>query len=176
MPYDTSLELFETLSLHSLTRAPSDWHHEMCMHRRLCGEDKALHLSLANMTMNMPTSTRLLPGTAAALNSIEVSDDFYWIPTEINLHGIDGVLGDSEHNIYAVQAAIANRCSSPFQGLQDIWDNLPPAVRKDRIWHFVIVGKEKSTVDDIAVGLSGRSRGLSIGSVKVKVWGCVIRS
>lgn len=124
--------------------------------------------------MNMPTSTRLLPGTAAALKSTDVSDGFYWIPSVIDFPGIDGVLGDSKGNIYAVQATIADRLSSPNQGLQKIWDNLQPAARKRRLWHFVVVGKEQTAVDNIVNGFSGRSGGLVIGSVKVQVWGCVI--
>lgn len=176
---DASLELYENLSMHSLTRCAAGWAHEMRVHRHLCGAKGALTIFRDDLTtQNMVLSAHLLAGTVSGLKHSGALESFYWIPSVIDFPGIDGVLGDINGNIYAVQATIAGEHKSPGDGLRKIWDNLKPDVRKDRCWHFVLAAndhavaeklvEEWSDLEQCEVGQGGEL------NIPLRVWGCVV--
>jgi hypothetical protein len=62
-----------------------------------------------------------MSGTITSLAGAEPYTSFYWKPSVANYPGVDGVLGDTGGNIYAVQATIAGDHTSPVQGLKKLW-------------------------------------------------------
>lgn len=175
-------DLFIAFSSHSLTRTPAGWQHEMNIHRRLSTAG-APPLTIFNHgddqteEMQMHPSAHLVPGTAAGLKHTSASEAFYWMPSVINWEGIDGVLGDTDSNIYAVQAAIASDYSSPAEGLKQAWLGVDPSVRPHRRWHFVVVADNIAAADGLVKHFSGQLKGFKLGpgkGVRVQVWGCVL--
>jgi hypothetical protein len=171
-----SLQLFQAFSKHSLTRVSAGWSHEIIVHHRLCSNGKPFPIFNADATSTMPPSTHLLPGTARGLKGAEPNIPFYWMPSVVNLPGVDSVLGDGSGNIYAVQATIASDYSSPYKGLKKIWDTAGPSLQKQGVWHFVIASDTKSTADTHVAKFSQELKDKTFGPQKVcmKVWGCVI--
>lgn len=126
----------------------------------------------------MHPSAHLVPGTAAGLKHISASEAFYWMPSVMNWEGIDGVLGDADNNIYAVQATIASDHSSPAAGLTRAWLGVDPSVRLSRRWHLVVVADTTANADKLVKHFSSQLKGFKLGSGKgvcVKVWGCVLK-
>ncbi|EIM87880.1 uncharacterized protein STEHIDRAFT_155243 [Stereum hirsutum FP-91666 SS1] len=118
---DASLELYENISMHSLTKSAAGWAHEIRVHHHLCGAKGALTIFRDDLTtQNMVPSSHLLAGTVSGLKHSGALESFYWIPSVIDFPGIDGVLGDIKGNIYAVQATIAGEHKSPVDGLRKI--------------------------------------------------------
>ena len=126
----------------------------------------------------MRPSATLVPGTLARLKNINALDSFYWMPSVINLPGVDGVLGDAQGNLFTVQATIANDHKSPADGIRKIWTGLATNVRRARTWHFVIVGKAPASVDMLVKKFSQDLQDFTLGGpprVGVQVWGYVGR-
>lgn len=177
---DASLALFETLSTHSLTKGAVGWAHEMRVHRRLCSVTKgSLPIFRDDHTQSMSPSSNLLSGTESGLKHPDVLDSsFYWMPSVINFPGIDSVLGDTDQNIYAVQATVADKHKSPVEGLQKIWNKLEPDARTHRSWHFVLVTDNRTTAEKLMKDWSDLKH-FEVGHPKVEiplsVWGCVVR-
>ncbi|KAH9930687.1 uncharacterized protein B0H18DRAFT_1093567 [Fomitopsis serialis] len=175
---DRSLQLFRAFSPHSYTRAPGGWVHETNMHARLSRGAPALRIFRDQDEKEMLPSSHLLPGTAAGIKTIGVRDSFYWFPCVSNFPGIDGVLGDTDGNIYTVQATIAEEHPTPVEGLQEVWRRLKVAVRTSRTWHFVLVADRRTVADTYVERFSEKLDGLTLGPagarVPVHVWGCVL--
>jgi len=175
---EQSLELFEKLSPHSLTRSRDGWSYEMQMHRRLCSDEsvgETLSIYQGGDTMGeMTLSTHLLI-TVAALDKAKPNTPFYWMPAAANFPGVDGVLGDGEGNIYAVQATLADDHSSPVKGLELVWASVGKTLRNR--WCFVVVGTVKADVDKLVTEYSVELKDVTFRfgdqRVHVEVWGCI---
>lgn len=142
MSNNRSLQLFTTLSSHSLTRAGAGWNFEMRMHTRMFGSGSPLSLIPDG---KIYPSQDLLQGTVDVLSFIEDRHDFYWFPSVSNFEGIDAVYGDKEKkNIYALQATVAPNHKSPMEGLKKVWSKLPSNAR-NRKWTFVVVCDDRSS-------------------------------
>lgn len=128
--------------------------------------------------MKMRPSTNLIPGTATGLKGIDVSDSFYWIPSVMDFPGIDGVLGDTERNILAVQTTIADGHRRPEGGLRRIWQNLEVNVRHGRTWHLVVVGDNDKAVGELVEQFATELKNFTLGQslIHVQVWGYVLHS
>ncbi|KAK7025327.1 hypothetical protein VNI00_016109 [Paramarasmius palmivorus] len=175
-----AIELFCTLSSHALTRSSAAWKHEVDMHTRMSSGGSALviksHGGKDQMQMQ-PSTCPLLTGTAAGIRTAAVNGSFYWMPSVSNFPGIDGVLGDTACNLYALQATIATEHDDPRAGIQAIWDQLTPEKRKGRTWHFVVVGNDPAMVDIHVKRFSDELATFTLGrspKVRIKVWGCLL--
>lgn len=177
---EKSRELFIALSSHSLTRTAAGWKHEKDVHRRLSTAG-APPLTIFNHdrtdNMQMRPTSELVPGTADGLKHTSASKAFYWMPSVINWEGIDGVLGDTDNNLYAVQATIASEHSSPVKGLKQAWLTVDSSTRARRRWHLVVVGADVGVVDGLVKRFSGQLEGVKLGrghEGRVQVWGCIL--
>ncbi|EIM92703.1 uncharacterized protein STEHIDRAFT_164937 [Stereum hirsutum FP-91666 SS1] len=176
---DRSLDLFEAFSSHSLTRTTATWVFEKRVHNLLCrsGADMAI-FSADRQQMKMRPSTNLIPGTATGLKGMDVSDSFYWIPSVMDFPGIDGVLGNTERNIFAVQTTIADGHRRSEGGLRRIWQNLEVNVRHGRTWHLVVVGDNDKAVGGLVEQFATELKNFTLGQslIHVQVWGYVLHS
>lgn len=174
-----SIELFEVFSSHSLTRSTAGWDFEVLMHRYLSTDRAPLTIfgDGGKLEMQMRPSPKLIPGTAAGLNSTGVSDSFYWMPSVMNFPGVDAVLGDTDKNIFALQTTVAGEHGSPAGGLRRTWGDLDEDVRRGRTWHVVFVADQKAVADRLVREYSSQLKTFSLGKhpvVRVRVWGCVL--
>jgi hypothetical protein len=173
---DKSLQLFRIFSLHYFTRTLAGWNHEQMMLACLSSDEPPVRIFRDGEEGEMLRSTRLLSGTVAGINGVGVSDAFYWIPSVANFKGIDCVLGDTNGNIYAVQATVANDYSSPVAGLQQVWKYLHPDARMSRTWHFVVLADCEAVARVLVKQFSKELDDFTLGHtrVRVTVWGCVL--
>jgi hypothetical protein len=173
-----SLELFSRLSSHALTRTAAGWVHEKSMHEHLGLGGTDLRILQGNSEKHMQPSTRLLPGTLASLKEVGANDSFYWIPSVANFPGIDGVLGDTDGNVYTVQATIASTHVSPEEGIKKVWQQFDPAIRTRRTWHFVIITDSILLAEEYRNKFSKKLDEFTLGSARaqVQVWVCALRS
>lgn len=173
---EQALALFEILSTHSFTRTARGWHLELNMHKRLCTGDTSICIQQSNLlSRDLAPSTALLPGTLNGLKGI-ADEAFYWIPFLANFPGIDGVLGDHQRNIYALQATVASEHSSPVNGLKKLWGMVPVSVRTDWTWHFVVVTDTRATADEHARIFSNHLQSFKFRrncDKEVSLWCCV---
>jgi hypothetical protein len=173
------LDLFYALSSHALMRGAAGWAHERSIHERLAngGADLSISASQGLTKMPMRSSTRILSGTLAGLKEAGRNDSFYWIPSAANFPGIDGVLGDTDGNVYTVQATIASHHTSPVQGIKKVWEQLKPVIRTERTWHFVIITDTKTAIDTYVRSFSGELSQLTLGAthIPVRFWTCALR-
>jgi hypothetical protein len=183
-----SLELFSKLSLHSLTRTTAGWLHERLMHESLAMGGAGLSIFQGVLPLTAPpplpitrhmrpSTARLLPGNLAGLKEAGPSNSFYWIPTVANFPGVDGVLGDTDGNVYTVQATIAEDHNSPIDGIKKVWRHFPQEVRAQRIWHYVVVTASERDADEYFTKFSNELRDFTLGRARahVQVWACVLR-
>lgn len=154
----------------------------MRVHRRLCSVTRgSLPIFRDVQTQSMSPSSNVLSGTDSGLKHLAdvLDSSFYWMPLVIDFPGIDGVLGDTDHNIYAVQATVADKHKSPVEGLQKIWNKLEPDTRTRRSWHFVLVADHRAAVEKLMKDYWSDLEHFEVGHPKVKVplsvWGCVVR-
>ena len=113
--------------LHSLTRTAAGWAHEKSMHdswpwvERVSASFKWFyhsqhhHHSLSPGTCGRPPLVS--SGNLAGLKEAGPSNSFYWIPSVANFPVIDSVLGDTDGNVYTLQATIASTHPSPEEGV-----------------------------------------------------------
>jgi hypothetical protein len=167
------LQLFFALSSNALTRPAASWAYEKLMHKRLGLGGGALSIFQSTITRTMQPSTHLLPGTLDDLKQAGINNSFYWIPYSANFPGVDGVLGDTEGHVYAIQATIAREHKSPVEGIKKVWKHMLPQVRTGRTWHYVVVTDTKGKATDYVEELSSGLR-LTGVPVDVDVWGCVL--
>lgn len=177
---EKSHDLFVAFSPHSVTRTTAGWQHEMNVHRRLSTAG-APPVTIFNHDrteeMTMHPSVHVVPGTAASLKNTSSSEAFYWMPSTLNWEGIDGVLGDTDNNIYAVQAITASDHSSPVEGLKKAWLGVAPSVRPHRRWHFVVVADNVAAAGGLVNQFSSQLKDFKLGpgkGARVQVWGCVL--
>lgn len=178
---DKSFELFEVFSSHSLTRTTAGWTYEKLVHHRLCSNGAPFNIFSPDSTsqMQMRPSTHLIPGTATGLGTIGVSDSFYWMPSVMDVTGVDGVLGDTNGNLFAVQmTTISDTLETPAAGLRQIWSYLRPDVRLGRTWNVVLVTDQgEAAAGRLARECPKQLRGFTLGpGIRVLVWGCFIPS
>ncbi|KAF6749584.1 hypothetical protein DFP72DRAFT_852446 [Ephemerocybe angulata] len=167
--------LFTAFSSHSHTRTAAGWAYEQIVHKHLSSGGEALHISSAGSDKSrlMKPSTNLLPGTEAILKRTTPGTAFYWMPSIPNFPGIDSVLAN-DNQIYVLQATIATDHTSPVKGLEDIFGKLKKLQPPHCQWHYVIIGQDKSTVENLA---AKASRQLQNGTDNLKnmgVWVCVL--
>lgn len=146
------------------------------MHKHLCTPGADLDIFEADgLQMKMRPSPKLVPGTVAGLKSTGARDSFYWMPSVMNFPGIDGVLGDTEGNIFAVQTTIADDHRTPDDGLRRTWKELEDHARQGLTWHLVVVGDTPRAVNGL-VEFSGHLKLFTLGlsRVHVQVWGYVL--
>ena len=154
---------------------------ESRVHVSLCSDDSVpLRIFRGAESRIMEPSQQLLAGTLGALARLKTYPSFYWIPSQANFPGIDGVLADDK-NIYAVQAIIAEEHRNPMDGLRKIWRNFERDVRMERAWHLVVIAADESLARDYAnhfaqtVEATPLRAGTHATATKsVKVWGCVL--
>ena len=177
---DDAWELFAVLSPHAQTRAGAGWVFERHVHSSLCCQSAPLTIFRGDESKTIRPSRQLLAGTIGALAHVKAYPSFYWIPSQANFPGIDGVLADDK-NIYAVQATIAEEHRNPMDGLRKIWRNFERDVRMERAWHLVVIAADESLARDYAnhfaqtVEASPLRAGTHATATKsVKVWGCVL--
>ena len=168
-----ALNLFNMLSSHSFTRTKAGWLHELSMHRCLSRGPRTLKVFQdPNSSMRMTPSTNLLPGTLRGLK-IARDRDFYWLPSVVNFPGVDSVLGDSSWNLFTLQATIAGDHKSPQEGITKVWENLSPAVRNGRIWHYVTVTRMEADAEKYRAQFSESLENFRLGRDKpTRVWVC----
>ncbi|KAI0750632.1 hypothetical protein C8Q80DRAFT_521611 [Daedaleopsis nitida] len=178
------LKLFETFSTHDYTRTPAGSSLERDMHRRLSVYTKA---ALAPPTffqdgteMQVQPSSRLLSGVLSSLQTVTASDDFYWFPAWdcADFPGVDGVLGDRDGNLFALQVAAEDdgeSYRSPVQGLAKLWKELREDVRAGRKWHVVFFSDERDTAAALVQQYTGLVNDeLEYGGRVHGVWGCAL--
>jgi hypothetical protein len=171
---EQSLKLFFVLSLHASTRTAAGWAHERLMHERLLLGGEALSIFQGTLTKPIQSATRFLPGTLASLKLPGPKDPFYWIPSVVNFPGIDSVLGDADGHVYTIQATIANQHKGPKQGIQKVWDQFRPDVRRSRTWHFVVVTNSTAAAEEYVERFRKELRVFKLGQATVQVWACVL--
>ncbi|KAJ7499479.1 hypothetical protein FB451DRAFT_1015006 [Mycena latifolia] len=171
---ERSFDVFCMLSSHSLTRTIADWMHEKAMHRRMMSAGR-IQLFRGQEEMWINTSTNLLHGTAGGLKSAGRDNAFYWMPSVTNFPSIDGVLGDTDQNLFTVQATIAGDHREADEGIHKAWDTMSRDCREGRKWHFVLVCGDVAQANSLVHDFS-RQMKLTLGrkKVTVKVWGCVL--
>ncbi|KAJ7743168.1 hypothetical protein B0H16DRAFT_1423152 [Mycena metata] len=171
---ERAFELFSMLSSHSLTRSGAGWGHEIAVHRLMIKEGKTLALQHLAQQMNMPTTSNLLYGTIAALGRTHFKIPFYWMPSAANFPGIDSVLGDTQGNIFILQATIAQEHRDPKDGIRKIWAAMPDFRRRCTL-HFVLVCEDESQADELLRLLIQDMQNFTVGNQKlaVNLWTCV---
>ena len=171
MPNEDALKLFSALSWHSLTRTAAGWAHELKMHKYLsCWSPPLTITQTSGPASEMQPSSRLLRGTLDRLGEVKLNDAFYWIPSVINIPGVDSVLGQSDGKLFIIQATIADDHKSPKEGMNKVWQALGNDTRRRREWHLVIVTDTTGTAESL---VNKVSRDLIGFEVDVQVWGCV---
>lgn len=180
LPNNQRLKLFEAFSPHSYsnTRSLAGWRFEINMHHSLCASATPLTFFKADGTeMQVQPTSCLLHGVSSALQDVTTSNDFYWAPFQAPFPGVDGLLGDSNGNLFAVQAAIATDYKSPLRGLAQLWEQLRAPVRRGRKWHVVFFAPDRAAATRLIsmkthAGLAGEQ--LEYGGTVAGVWGCVL--
>lgn len=116
-----------------------------------------------------------MSGTITSLAGAEPYTSFYWKPSVTNYPGVDGVLGDTRGNIYAVQATVANDHTSPVEGLRKLWRDAR-GLRSANAWHVVVVADTQETMVGNVAKFSADMADKTFGRNKItmKVWGCVL--
>ncbi|RPD61808.1 hypothetical protein L226DRAFT_461543, partial [Lentinus tigrinus ALCF2SS1-7] len=173
-----SLELFNSLSIHAMTRRASAWNFEKRVHVYLCNNFPPLTLFSAQASSStLQPSQQLLVSPANVLQRCRVYPIFYWLPSMDDFPGIDSVLADRV-NVYAVQAATADERRSPADGLRKMWAKFDRVVREESAWHVVFVADSEELARECADRYAGEMEGFTLGGaeVRVKVWGCVLPS
>lgn len=124
----------------------------------------------------MRPSAELVPGTVDGLKHTGASKAFYWMPSVMTWEGIDGILGDTDNNLYAVQATIASEYRNHVKGLKQGWLAVDSSARASRHWHLVVVGADVGMVDGLVKQYSGQLEGFKLGcdQGRVQVWSCVL--
>ena len=176
-----ALRLFGALSSpHAFTLPAADWRLEIRMHAYLCSGSLPLPLFRApdmESSMQPSQSHQSLWGSINALGHCGTSPSFYWFPSEGDVPGIDGVLGDGT-NVYAVQVTRGCNYRSPAGGLRTVWDNFDRKVRNEYAWHVVFVSDAQELAqiyvnrfaDEMVIFTLGESE------VGIEVWSCVLPS
>ena len=173
MQNENALKLFSALSWHSLTRTAAGWLHEVAVHKHLSRGNPPLAISPATgPSSEILPSSRLLQGTLQGLGEAKHDDSFYWIPSVVNFPGVDSVLGQSDGELFVIQATIARDHKSPEEGIKKVWGALNNDARTRRRWHFVIVTDASGVPRQLMGKLSKDVRGLELG-VPIRVWSCV---
>ncbi|KAJ7229167.1 hypothetical protein GGX14DRAFT_617124 [Mycena pura] len=173
-----ALQVFNMLSTHLLTRSPAGWLFEKSMHEHLYSGVKAIAIDKCDgrtraSKMDMTPATELITGTLNGLALAGPLDSFYWLPTAGNFPGIDGVLGDSKGNLFAVQATIASEYTSPEDGLRKVWEIIDKPVGESCSWHFVVVADTTATAKKLGPEIAKSLETLRLGrKKKVEVWCC----
>ena len=167
------MQLFEALSMHSLTRGLAGWQHEKNMHTQMLMDGKRYKIFNGNKEFIVETGPGL-PGTASALRDAIHNglDRLYWFPSVVNFPGIDGILVNGKH-LFLLQATIADSHRRPDDGLKNVWKAIGAAFAQLYNWHFVMVTDQKDLAEKYVRELGTHLSGVSLGQSrsKVLVWG-----
>ena len=150
------------------------------MHRRLGEIGAALNIfgGTAEETAEetMQPSNHILPGTLAGLKRAGLNDSFYWMPSATNFPGVDGVLGDTDGHVYAIQATISEDHKDPNEGIKKVWGHLLPEVRTGRAWRYVVVAETRRDAEKYVDEFKEKLSDFTLGQdrTRVQVWGCVL--
>ena len=176
-----ALRLFRALSSpHAFTLPAADWRLEIRMHAYLCSGSLPLPLFRApdmESSMQPSQSHQSLWGSINALGHCGTSPSFYWFPSEGDVPGIDGVLGDGT-NVYAVQVTRGCKYRSPAGGLRTVWDNFDRKVRNEYAWHVVFVSDAQELAQIYVNRFADEMANFTLGEseVGIEVWSCVLPS
>ncbi|KAF9012132.1 hypothetical protein BDZ89DRAFT_916736, partial [Hymenopellis radicata] len=124
---------------HTLTRTWAGWRHEMNMHRHMCTEGNIVHLYGIGKQgqMDLMSPNRVLCGTESSLKCAPAAQSFYWMPSVVDFPGIDGILGDINGDVFALQATTAADHANPRDGLKQAWTAM--STRAHCHWNYVLV-------------------------------------
>ncbi|KAF8996097.1 hypothetical protein BDZ89DRAFT_971246, partial [Hymenopellis radicata] len=176
LPSESLLDLFVRLSSHSLlTRTWAGWRYEMDMHRHMCTEGNVVHLYGIGKQgqMNLISPNRVLSGTESSLKCAPAAQGFYWLPLVVDFLGIDGILGDINGDVFALQATTAADHVNPHDGLKQAWTAM--STRAHCHWHYVLVCSSQEDVEALLDVFVPHLKDLKLGDqCPVKVWVCVI--
>ena len=92
-----------------------------------------------------------------------------------NFPGINSVLGNGDH-IYTIQATIAEKHRSPAEGIQKVWVQLLPEIRRSFTWHFVVIADRRSTAETYVEKFTEEMDSFTLGTSResVQVWAGVL--
>jgi len=172
-----SLKLFCALRSHALTRTPAGWSHEESMHRRLGMGGVALRIFRGAVEKVIQPSTHLLPGTLAGLKKADISNSFYWIPSVANFPGVDSILGDTDGQVYIIQATISYDHKIPIVRIRKVWQQFSREVRTQRTWHYVVVTETRQAAESYAEEFSEIFLSLELDHTlrtSVQLWWCAL--
>ncbi|KAF9017595.1 hypothetical protein BDZ89DRAFT_960923 [Hymenopellis radicata] len=175
---ESSLDLFMWLSSHSLltlTRTCAGWRHEMDMHRHMCTEGNVVHLYGIGKQdqMDLMSPSRVLSGTESSLKCAPAAQGFYWMPSVVDFPGIDGILGDINGDVFALQATTVADHVDPHEGLKRAWTAM--STRAHCHWNYVLVCSSQEDVEALLDVFVPQLKDLKLGDqCPVKVWVSVI--
>ncbi|KAF9078138.1 hypothetical protein BDP27DRAFT_1487107 [Rhodocollybia butyracea] len=171
-----SLSMSFSSNLHAMTRSFEGWLHERKMHQRMCLGGLPLHIFQGSESFKLDPPSRILPSTLSSIQSQGPSSSFYWMPSMIDIPGIDAVFVNA-YKIYIVQAVTEDDHTIAIdEGIKKIWKLVSPAIRKECTWHVVVVGGTEETAEMLRDKFSKHLKDLRLGRsrVSVRVWGCVV--
>ena len=149
--------------------------HKAVMHFRMCTGGKVLHLHGIGKhgQMDLTPSNNVLSGTESSLARAPTAQSFYWVPLTVNFPGIDGILGDINGNVFALQATTAADYLDPHEGLKRAWTAM--FTRAHCHWNYVLVCSSQEDVEALLDVFVPHLKDLELGDqCPVKVWVCVI--
>lgn len=82
------------------------WYHERRMHARMYADGPALEIYTDHGRKHIQPSSTLLPAIKSKLKHSHPIQSYYWMPSSVNLAGVDGVLRNDD-DIYVLQATVA---------------------------------------------------------------------
>jgi hypothetical protein len=93
-----------------------------------------------------------------------------------NFPGINSVLGDTDGDVYTIQATIAHDHVSPVDGITKVWGQFRPEIRTSHTWHFVVVTNSQLAADAYLKQFSKTLCDFTLGRARapVQVWACVL--
>ncbi|KAF9012152.1 hypothetical protein BDZ89DRAFT_912053, partial [Hymenopellis radicata] len=168
---ESLLDVFVRLSSHSLTRPGAGWRREMDMHRHMCTGGNVAHLYGIGKQgqIDLMSSNRVLSGTESSLKCAPAVESFYWMPSVVDFPGIDGILGDVNGDVFALQATTAADHVNPHDGLKRAWTAM--STRAHCRWNYVLVCSSQEDVEALLDVFVPHLRDLKLGDqCPVKVW------
>ncbi|KAF8917531.1 hypothetical protein CPB85DRAFT_1214792 [Mucidula mucida] len=176
LPSDKLFDLFGKLSSYHLTRTSAGSFHEMDMHHHMCIGGNALHLYRVDTQgqMELMPPSRVLPGTKFSLQRASAAQSFYWMSAVVDLPGIDGIYGDINGDVFALQATTAVDHVDPHEGLKQAWMAMP--TRQHCQWNYVLVCRSQDEVEPVLDVFMPHLKDLKVGATtqNVTVWISVV--
>lgn len=175
LPSDKLYDLFGKLSSYHLTRTSAGSFHEMDMHRHMCIDGIALLLYRVDTQgqMELMPPSRVLPGTKFSLQRAPAAQSFYWMSAVVDFPGIDGIYGDINGDVFALQATTVADHVDPHEGLRQAWMAMP--TRQHCQWNYVLVCRSQDEVEPVLDVFMPHLKDLRVGAKNtVTVWISVV--